>query len=543
MNTFEKIICFIGGANIKILQKCPSEKYKFFRTGIAILNSSLLSVFTMGYAMYAVTNNLNWLIILFSFFWGFIMFGIDWGLISTIHKRKNYDFKSGFRFFLTSVFRLIVAVVLSFTVSKPLEVLVFKDYLPVARREMQVNFEEKLNYSFVSNENVVRSALDSVETAITGLVDQRQRAYEDDLIVRRLMEERNTLLTAYSNRLSQYRGLNAESNRLINVAQNAINTIQNNIDQIRNSSAELPEQQRQQILSLENSKTPHRTTINAETRARNERNATLSALNSELVAKQQELDDRYSTLDTEFAENRMILREQRERLMALTDSISDIASTERVKNQEAARVFDLDILINNIIAISHLEKKKNDPNADIGEQEIAKTVRIVRRLLIIVIILIETAAIVIKLLSKRGSYEDEREKVEKENELKCQADLKNYHNYADVVSQLESKIRELKAQNEIIIEESKFQSETEQIRQNILRKSREEFNFILSKMIEKSAEDIQENKKLWQNIAQANNLQIEDIYSECLNKSIEQLKLTIDKMYEIHGNFINEVKT
>jgi len=41
MNLLEKIICFIGGANLKTLQKCSSDKIKFIAVGIGVLNTAL----------------------------------------------------------------------------------------------------------------------------------------------------------------------------------------------------------------------------------------------------------------------------------------------------------------------------------------------------------------------------------------------------------------------------------------------------------------------------------------------------------------------
>lgn len=49
------------------------------------------------------------------------------------------------KFIITILFRLFVTLIISFTVSIPLEIIVFKDYLPIVKREMQVNYENKLD--------------------------------------------------------------------------------------------------------------------------------------------------------------------------------------------------------------------------------------------------------------------------------------------------------------------------------------------------------------------------------------------------------------
>ena len=44
MNVLEKIICYIGGADIDVLKTCPIDKQKFMVLGIGVLNTSILSV-------------------------------------------------------------------------------------------------------------------------------------------------------------------------------------------------------------------------------------------------------------------------------------------------------------------------------------------------------------------------------------------------------------------------------------------------------------------------------------------------------------------
>lgn len=92
MNVLEKIICYIGGADIDVLKTCPIDKQKFMVLGIGVLNTSILSMFTMGFAIYSVTDisgKAAFYPLVFILFWGFIILSIDWGLLSTIHKKEE----------------------------------------------------------------------------------------------------------------------------------------------------------------------------------------------------------------------------------------------------------------------------------------------------------------------------------------------------------------------------------------------------------------------------------------------------------------------
>ena len=89
-----------------------------------------------------------------------------------------------------------------------------------------------------------------------------------------------------------------------------------------------------------------------------------------------------------------------------------------------------------------------------------------------------------------------------------------------------------------------MRSETEQAEQNIIKKSKEDFSIILSKMIGKSANEIHEVKKLYESISNLkDNQRIAEIYCDYQNQLTEQLNLTKDKMFEVHNKFINEIKS
>ena len=455
MKWYIRTICFIGGADLNILKKCPNDRNKFIAIGIGVLNTALLSMLTMGYAIYSVINeeNLSLItilaILIFSIFWGFIIFGIDWGLISTIHKKRKYDLKSGTFLVLTAIFRLLVAAVISFTVSKPIEVLVFKEYLPVARREMQKDYQDKLNADEVGKEdNATQNLLDAENELIQWSKDKDAK-YEKDPIVKKLIEEKNSQISNYENLNARYKSLNSKSSQRQTSAQSSINSISRQISDIKNGRELVSDLEQQQINNLRNSMSSYISTRNYERNQINLRNRELGALNSKIKSKQKEIDSRIEEIDEENKKITDQIIEKKNRLNIEKDSISNNANIVYNKNKEVSDVFEHNNLINNIIAIGYLEKWKNDPNANLGEKEIAKKVIFVRWLLMILILIIDIAPIVIKLLIKRGSYEDEKEKIEENNKLKSQADIiafsKYYPDKAMQIAEYKAKIEELDA--------------------------------------------------------------------------------------------------
>ena len=126
MNKFVKAMCFIGGANIEILQKCPTEKNGFIATGVGIINVVILSIITMGIKTSGTWNG-NILFLLTSLFYGFIIFIAYWGILSIIRKTIKY---SG----LIKFFAFISVLVFSFIAT--VSVLRFVGYFPVSTYKM-----------------------------------------------------------------------------------------------------------------------------------------------------------------------------------------------------------------------------------------------------------------------------------------------------------------------------------------------------------------------------------------------------------------------
>jgi len=345
LTRLQKYICFVGGADLKILEKCPHDKNKFIATGIGVLISALMSICTMMYAIHSVAKDLNiGLLILISLFWGFVILGIDWGLVSTIHKKEHFDLRS----FGGLIFRFVVAIILSFTVSKPLEVLVFKDYLPVARREMQVNYKERLNSSAEDAKNIASSNLSDVVYKLVNISDERKQAFDNDPIIKQLIAQRDDFQRRHNALDSRYKELNATSNNRISSAQNEIKIIDNHLAQVRHHSHE------SQIRIWENSKRTHNANITHEKDNIKKRNDELSALNTLITGERNKIANRRNEISADFKRKEELLDERKSNLQKEFDSITVYVDNEIRKTNTVSQVFDKDNLINNIIAISHL---------------------------------------------------------------------------------------------------------------------------------------------------------------------------------------------
>jgi len=107
MNKFAKTMCFIGGANLDILEKCPTEKNGFIAVGVGIINVCILSLIVMILNMYTIANMSGPVSIIISIFYGFIIFVGYWGILSVIRKTTKYSS-------LIKLFTFLTIIIFSF---------------------------------------------------------------------------------------------------------------------------------------------------------------------------------------------------------------------------------------------------------------------------------------------------------------------------------------------------------------------------------------------------------------------------------------------
>jgi hypothetical protein len=112
-------MCFIGGANLDILLKCPTEKNGFIATGIGIINVVLFSIVTMSLILGDIMSRIMPVPIIISLFYGFIIFIGYWGILSVIRKTIKYSS-------VIKLFSFVATLLISFVSSYAIEKFVLK---------------------------------------------------------------------------------------------------------------------------------------------------------------------------------------------------------------------------------------------------------------------------------------------------------------------------------------------------------------------------------------------------------------------------------
>ena len=120
MNKVKEFFWFCSGATAALLKKCPTENSKYTGIGATVLFTGIFAALSGGYALYTVFDS-YFPAILFGLLWGAMIFNLDRFIVSSI-KKEGRPRKE----FFTAIPRIILAVLLAFVISKPLEMKMFE---------------------------------------------------------------------------------------------------------------------------------------------------------------------------------------------------------------------------------------------------------------------------------------------------------------------------------------------------------------------------------------------------------------------------------
>lgn len=120
MNRLKEFFWLCSGANKEILSNCPSESSKYVGIGATIFFTGVFAALAGGYALFTVFDSYVWAVF-FGVIWGLMIFNLDRFIVSSM--RKNGEPQQEF---LQVLPRLVLALVISIVIAKPLELKIFE---------------------------------------------------------------------------------------------------------------------------------------------------------------------------------------------------------------------------------------------------------------------------------------------------------------------------------------------------------------------------------------------------------------------------------
>jgi len=154
VSKFTKLLWWCAGADQRFLLLSPhQDRVKYAGIGGIVLSTGLLAAFAGGFAFNMAfgpkglagddVSTTGWLIgsAIFGICWGFLIFNLDRFIVSSTGKGDGTDTMTG-KEIVNAIPRIFIALILGFTISKPLELKIIETEINVELRKKQ---QEKLD--------------------------------------------------------------------------------------------------------------------------------------------------------------------------------------------------------------------------------------------------------------------------------------------------------------------------------------------------------------------------------------------------------------
>jgi hypothetical protein len=170
-----------SGADLDLLKKCPTESGKYVGIGATIFFTGMFAALAAGYALFTVFDNI-YIAMLFGLLWGLMIFNLDRYIVSSMRKEGKTR-----RELLMASPRLILAIIISIVIAKPLELKIFeKEIEPeliVMEQQAYARQEKEIQARFIPASDSLKSAIQLLKNELVVQATKR------DGLVRAAQEE------------------------------------------------------------------------------------------------------------------------------------------------------------------------------------------------------------------------------------------------------------------------------------------------------------------------------------------------------------------
>jgi len=201
-----KFLWWCAGADTQILLQCPmADRVKYGGIGGIVFCTGLLAAFSGGYAFYTIFSpkgdavNLDPIDMasvigsaLFAIIWGLIILNMDRFIVSSTGKGDGTDAITR-KEFVQALPRIIIAIILGFAISSPLEVRILKTEINAELQNKQDDYLMTLNIKTDSITNLQmknkKTDLSKVENEIKGIEQNFEKQRIEILDGRKRLED------------------------------------------------------------------------------------------------------------------------------------------------------------------------------------------------------------------------------------------------------------------------------------------------------------------------------------------------------------------
>lgn len=404
-HSISRAFLWSSGANLELLDKVPTEKSKYFGIGGTIIFTAMMAAFAGGYAFFTAFKD-PYLSFFFGIFWGALIFNLDRYIVSSFGVGDGKKTISKQEIIEASP-RLLMAIILGFVISTPLELKIFDREIQTAVERIKIERGQGL----LASDSVFHSDLKSSKQRLTD-IDNKLSDFRNNKQSMMVNE-----VSFIEDRKKEIKSDLTQKDGELKVAQNRVNSAYENLMKAKqgaiNDSKEIS-----RLENIYNNYLAQRNSIRNEKQIIENK---ITKLETEIEGQQKDLS---SSINSEIQS----LLTERESLMQDIKS-KEVTKAEKIKNYT-------NVTENYDGFAAHLE----------GLSIITKDKPIIlfsKWLITILFIFIEIAPILFKMMTERGPYDDMVDRLKHEIKVK---ELLAISNINEEVNTLVSIHREKSAQ-------------------------------------------------------------------------------------------------
>ena len=179
MGALNRFFIFCSGVEQSILKQTSTENNKFAGIGATVFFTGVFAMIAASYALYTVFYNV-WAAIAFGLVWGLMIFNLDRYIVSSMKKKGKW-----FQDFGMAIPRIVLAVIISIVIAKPLELKIFSSEIQAELISMQQEtrklHEDKLKLRFDADLKKVEEEIDDINGELRRLRNQKDILYAQAL--------------------------------------------------------------------------------------------------------------------------------------------------------------------------------------------------------------------------------------------------------------------------------------------------------------------------------------------------------------------------
>lgn len=440
----------LSGAEISVLKECPTDYNRQAGIGFTIFMTTLLAFFSGSYAGYYFGESYVSAII-FGTIWASLIFSIDRSMVVTLKKDPTKEKQNFWPAFLS---RGVLALLIAFIISIPLELLIFKENIDLhmdkykldqvytvqqaAKRNEAISDKQRI----LSNDSLV---LSKVETQLSHGEPQSDPEY-------------NILKSTIQTKQQEYDAL---LNRL-NTARNEANRAYNNVPTYYDYSSES---------YLKNRNSNQWTTYENKLVIRNSAQANLNKFDKKSL---DELKKKRQDYIAEWSAN---LKEEQKRLneniIQTSSSINEgLATADTAKNEFQDKIQDKKGFVLRFMVLENLATP-NNPEIPEGA-----TIFMLLWLIRILFFTIEILPTIAKIATPIGAYDRAIYRKEKDLELELEERTSEYLKQQKILRDIEYEAEQEQTKERTKIENGlhkELLTEIANVQNKIAREKIEEF--------------------------------------------------------------------